>query len=51
MLRVGLSKVYQFNGCDEEFNNKDTLITAFVHNSEKLKTTQGADNAMQTQIM
>lgn len=35
MLRVGLtlcdyvlSKVYQLNGCDEEFNNEDTLITA-----------------------
>lgn len=32
MLREGLKlcdcAIYQFNGCDAEFNNKDILITA-----------------------
>lgn len=45
-----LSRIYQFYGCDERFNNKDTHYS-LVHNSEKLKTTQGADSTMQTQIL
>lgn len=42
-----LSRTYQFYGCEEGFNNKDTQRYCLIHNSEKLKTTQGIDSTMQ----
>lgn len=41
-----LSRTYQFYGCEEGFNNKDTQRYCLIHNSEKLKMTQGIDSTM-----
>lgn len=39
-----LSKAYQFYGCEEGFNNKDTHYC--VAHSEKLRTIQGTGNTI-----
>lgn len=43
---MGFQRYLNFYGWEERFNNKDTHYY-LVHNSEKLKTTQGPDGIMQ----